>query len=468
MRPCGHKNKFAILLNLGPCYNAGMRKILKLKTYIVVATIAVFVAPTFVFGNDYASNKEAWINHDKIVCFGIDNIDQYKNDYLVIYDYSTEVGTKLGKPWATVERGKCYEVDFTNEEVYVFKYPLSSEAELVFNGNKSYIPNTNIADILKTCDLKPDYETYCHQDGISRLQPFDGFYGIGESAEGASQSTAISLDSVLPTKYSVHIGYTGFFSHFGNPYSTTGVIKDDERYVYSKALFGTLASKLDQATEQCDIRQRIEERFSLRQSDETDSSKIKLQKTDRIWRLSAGEDVIVDFRTTTPLQRVELLGCTATLHKFLKDYQQDIQGLENAFGGIYTDYCASTGDYDACSIVKLRGEEEYSLLRKFADASPPSSLDISEIPRVEASAKSQIQKSPEITSGEEPDRLTTATTTGISPVSSSEATPDEPSSFSVMQLIYFGLIPLVGVGGLIWIVRNLRKKATDSTFNQKM
>ena len=48
--------------------------------------------------------------HNLINCIVVTNADQFNTDNLYLYfDYSLETGKKLGRPWARVESGKCYE-----------------------------------------------------------------------------------------------------------------------------------------------------------------------------------------------------------------------------------------------------------------------------------------------------------------------------------------------------------------------
>lgn len=430
------------------------------KVFVAAVLIGSVFAPAVVLSNDYASNKNAWISHEKTTCFSIDNLDEYKNNFLVLYDYSTNVGTKLGRPWALVEQGKCYEIDFTNEEIFLFRYPLTPEVENIFSKEKnSYTPGTNISDIIKTCEYTRDSQVRCSQGGIFKLKPFDEFYGIGTGARDGFQFTGISLSSVLPTKYSAEMGYEGIVSHFGFPDSKTGDIVKDERFINSRKLFDELALKLNAATEVCDSRQRIENRFSLWQLEGPSSTKIALTDHGTVWRVSSGEDIRIDFEAPTPIQRIALMGCTAGLHKFLNEHTRDIQNLDTALGAIYADYCLPTRDYDACSVAVVRDEAEFNFLKNFANAAVPPVIDVSKVSRAEALQISTQQPPGELSDIVEVEKPQTSDATSTGATSSlGGQNGGEESDLTSLQFAYFVLLPIVGIGILAWVVVRVRKR----------
>jgi hypothetical protein len=468
---------------------------------MVVVFSWVLIPTHLMYADDYAPNSKLWMTSPKPICWSLANLAAYMDQYVIVYDYSRAVGEKLGRPWIMVEQGKCYEHDFSDGAIYVFPKPVTQRTAAILSSPSTYASRENLDDVFPSC-AKTD--GYCVSDDqplyVGRWTYWENVGIRGLLEEAYRQDTGITLSGLLPTHYVPSgEGFDGFHSDFGAPYSRTEQFAHDQRTDRMMSIYNTLADGLHQTIEQCDSRQRIEERAELSQSSRAPSgvlgatalSYLSIWPITDVWRLSSGEDVIL-YGTTTNFARLAALGCTNAARTYLQGNLSNIHELDTLLTQLHDTYSDGTGavaDWlirDPAELARLTAYVEYGKTPSIGPTRMQVALPlphvVQNIGAVSTSSESTIGPldGTSATSTSETGTTSTGTEVPSMPVDTEAAlnTGDivdaqssddaDGRSGTLLALVYFGIIPLMGIAGLAYLaVRRRNRMLTSNSVNEQ-
>ncbi len=417
-----------------------MKKIGFIGLFCILCFLSSYIP--LVYADDGGPITSFWLMHEKIICVSVTNPDFYGDELFLVYDYSPEVGKKLGRPWSFVEAGKCYEADEDGGTLYFVKKVTGNEWTTLAN-YPEYSPEASIKD------ANIDKSAVVGFWGDP-----DTYYGISGSRYKDLYFTGLHLDDLIPTKY----GPSTYMTHF---YSTTPdyiiAAFEDPDYLKYAGLINKLVKELSIELQKCDRRSRIEYRFTF-----TDS-RHDWPYEHVVWGFADGRNILLPkswvFKDylfgSEPFQVITLLGCRDTYVRFLKAHQADFAKADEAAESLLAKYDANNIK-NIYELVAPRTQEAIDAINSYLVSSVPVELEL-----VTKSAKTSVANPPapsvDVPVNEE-EPMAKRVGVGLDPM------PDEKAelyfgSARVFMKVYLVLPVIAFFGmGVILVVRNFKKK----------
>ena len=421
--------------------------------------LALCIIPLCSYGNDYAQNTELWVRHDKTVCWSLENYHEYKEDILVVFDYSVEIGKLLRRPWNVVEEGKCYEVSDGTEALYVFKLPLSEEYKKIIFHNGNINSEADISDFISSCNNL--WDNCENNDLVRRITLGMGGYAMGVSSYDYAEKISSNITQWAPLEYEPRYLYGGAstvtkreVALFGDPRM------DDVRNTVT-----LLTEDMQEMITMCDMRIRIEESGTITLKENTENF-TPVSTSKQLWVFPESK---VTLSVDHPIEKLYKIGCFEQYKSFLKSHKDEIAEVNTLLRDIInTSYPVSETPYqnDQYLIVLSKSEDRpimnllmnattsysYESLFPVDVVSPDISdtvtqtieldsdiIGVTSTPAVVDIHSQDIPKQIAITSTEDK-------ATKISTLESSTSTARTANTF---YWVYFILFPLIGISMLL-------------------
>jgi len=417
------------------------------------------IAPNVVLGNDYATDTSLWLKHDKITCWSLSNLEEHEEKSIFIFDYSRKVGKTLGKPWAVVESGKCYQIDSNYDQifeegeneslVYVFKQPISSEFQSILVNTTD--AEANVEDFIQACSVGWRKNCKSNPPVVKIILSInDTSHSFGVSADAKRNSFGISFANFLPTKFIFGALYDGGFSTL--PTEHEEKILNSSHSLQAQELRRSLLNGLQFMLNKCDTRIRIEEKGIIKpKNDLSDYSEV----SDAIWRLESGKDFWIE-NDTPMFERIQLMGCSDEYHAFLKEKKGVVAELDQLMEILHNEH----GD------IEKRNSKKLKILTDFAEAETVPVIEITaeEVSYKTAPVEEIVDDSlrDEILPDDVLDDISLVDSKR-SPVIKTEIEDHQEDASKILYLLYFAILPALGAGGgLIWLVSRKNKKPSVS------
>lgn len=302
-----------------------MKKYLISIIIFLIATIGIF---NFVNANDGGGpNPLFWMKHNKITCVSIVDPENINKDFFLVFDYSFNVGEKLGKPWTIIEKGKCYEIDETGGDIYRVQLINGNERKLFENYNAFKVTD-NISRMfcmyedVGDCDLPVVFP-------LTDSLFLDAFFAPVLDSQDIILDTGIRADEVFLTKYDFpdELSYDGP----GEEENPVPLFRKNLSYIQATTIYEFLAKDLQNRLRQCDNRIRVEYQIVVSPADNK-----FLELKDIIWRLNNGKDL--SFRAAgfnsfgrnnmDSLERIDLMGCKSEFSDYINSHKTDFDILD--------------------------------------------------------------------------------------------------------------------------------------------
>ena len=420
------------------------------------------IIPNIASGNDYATDTSLWLKHDKITCWSLSNLEEHKGKSVFVFDYSREVGKTLGKPWTVVELGKCYQIDSDYNQmfgegenaslVYIFKQPISSEFQSILINTID--TEANIDDFIQVCSV--GWRKNCDNNPPVvklTLSINDTGHSLGVSADAKRNQYGISFTN-LPTRFFPTYHYTGWGSVLEE---NEEKLLNDPRSSQLTGMMKAFLTDLDILLNDCDTRIRVEEKGIIEsKNDLSDCS----ESSDTIWRLESGKDFWIDYKVSM-LERIQLMGCSDEYHAFLKEKKDAIAEFDQLMEILSNEYATYS--------IEERDPDELKTLTDFAEA---ETVPVIEITAKEVSYKTApIEETMDDFPQDEilPDNVSidiSLLNSKTIPVIKTETENHQDDTLKFFYLLYFAILPIFGMGGLI-IWRIAQKNKKPSVFDNK-
>ena len=263
----------------------------KIFLSVIISLVVGLGVVNIVRADDWGPNITYWVKDNKITCLSVINPENLKSDFFFLFDYSQRVGENLGKPWVILEKGKCYEID--DEEGNLYRVQ-------IINGNE----RQQYSDYAK---YKPT-DDITASEGIVRMWPYE-YEELGVTRSADIHFTGITANSLFPTKYDFGTPVTAFISSMSEEQQK---ISNDQSYLEINTLYTNLAEQLESTIKSCDTRIRVEHQLSVTQYNDVSEKNI-------IWKLGNNKDFSFDAtKKLDPLSAIELMGCKASYSEFIK------------------------------------------------------------------------------------------------------------------------------------------------------
>lgn len=379
-----------------------MRKIF-LSLIVSLTVIGILGTVSFVKADDSAPNTAFWIKDNKIHCLSVINPEDLNSDYFFLFDYSPNTGETLGKPWAIVEKGKCYEIDDEEGILYRVQIISGNERQQYSNYTK-YKPTDNITA----------------NENIVRMWPYE-YIGLGITSPTYIPFTGITANSLFPTKYDFGASVTFFYSTMSEFDQN---LLSDETFSEIDRLYSSLAEELENTIRLCDNRIRVEHQLSVSQEYNN------VSEENIIWRLNNNKDFVFDAgKELDPLAAIELIGCKTAFGEYTNSHKQDFDTIDRLSQELVDKY-----------------QIEVNIAEKYGPIAPIEKRDDSSIEKILA-----------FTSNNEPsNNVNNATATTDQEVTAT--LPDEPTPQKKLDLLLnsenplmriYVFLPIIAIIGII-------------------
>lgn len=335
-----------------------------MKKYFLFFVIFVtsLLIPSDIFADDGGPNTVFWIKSDKVVCISVNNPEDIPQGKILVYDYSSKIGEKMGKPWADVQKGKCYEYDqgvLTDSEKAKLKSSYNrGEIFLVekifYDQIKDYIKYKPTEDLTQISDQKPIW--YVGYKGVLTASDIDYV-----------TFTGISSNDVFPTKYELGETVTSFSSDYSE---FKQKMLNDHDFNKVSSLYQDLAGQFEEKIRFCDNRVRIEFQLYFTNTD----SKYDLIDKNTIWKFK-DRDVFYDESNQywdifssqyDPFPIIDLIGCKSSYIEFIDSHKADFQKIDTLSAKLINKY-SDTLSYDYDGITRYVFPRNDDLISKIND-----------------------------------------------------------------------------------------------------
>ncbi|MDD3434649.1 MAG: hypothetical protein PHD96_01855 [Candidatus Pacebacteria bacterium] len=287
-----------------------------MKKYSIIALSLLSVLLIFnsARANDSGDVPVFWIKDNRIHCVSVINPEDMEKNSFLLFDYSPKVGEKLGRPWAIVEKGKCYETDENGGVLYQVHIKTGKERQQLSNYSK----------------YKPTDEITAFDYNIERLWPYGPFEVPVPARPGLDMRfTGIVANEVFPTKYDFGHGITYFSLFFSE--EMVGRVMKDPSFIEIQKLYSNLAEQLQNTIKSCDSRVRIEHQLEVVNEifDKSGVLRSTIDEKDVIWKMASGEDIkFSSLEEFNSLKAIEVLGCKAAFSEFIHSHQTDFNRVD--------------------------------------------------------------------------------------------------------------------------------------------
>ncbi len=314
-----------------------MKKYLSLLFVLALLIVGARTVKADDSGQSIYEAKDLWVTPGKILCVSVTNPEF--SDGFLIYDYSSTIGSHLGRPWTIVEPGNCYEFK-TNSFSFApdgMFYRLQSTT-----GNMANLKN-EFEYFTSMHSSSEDIQNIMYSQNLFEGMTIDGMKLSNFGTNGFGwvsfpyERTNINLDNLIPTTYK-----------FGPGDSTVQGMTPgrkavaSQEFINASTAYNILLQKLDSALSSCDNRVRVEYQLSLEHRPNSFPEEINgFNITNIVSRFSDGRNVVTlprpDFWThensgvQTPqvdfvrwdLSQIETQGCKSTFDTFVSSHKKD-------------------------------------------------------------------------------------------------------------------------------------------------
>ena len=320
-------------------------------TWIAILALLFFIVP-FAKADDGAVNDVFWVkNQGKVTCVSLTTPAQFPDGSFLVFDYSPAVGEQLGKPWAPMAQGKCYQVDGQGGAIFVI-LPSSGLTPARFTDYQTYTPDQDIPDAFcKTLKCAYSWDSPSGKQSVAILEfdPLDNSGQMGLTREDAIYDTGIRATDVLPTRYGLGVGATWFSSTV--PPEEEKILSDPS-FTNAKNLYIALAQNLQATLATCDTRIRTEYQLEVQEPN--------YAVVDIVWRLRDGSDVSLSktlpYLTIVPdysysdqqnqvadeLRAIGLMGCQTAFGQFVQLHKSDFLKMDQWAGALAQEYASTS------------------------------------------------------------------------------------------------------------------------------
>jgi hypothetical protein len=345
------------------------------RQVVLLASVTLLIVPLSVKANDYSPNVVQVLSHVS-TCWSLQNLADFADTYVAVYDLSPEDGEQMGVPWVLVQQDVCYKLSFAQSEyIYLFNKPVDEHVAELLSHPQNYAATMQLADVVGEPDNR-GYHSFSFVD-----DPFDIFHGpqrpsMSESplffrfstahldgggwvllgAQENALDTNISLLHLLPLRYVPKDGFSSDVVWYGND------MFQDSFGTFTESV-GALQQGIDDVVRSCDERRSI--RLPLQLSTlpveakegvrALDLSEVPILMSGMVyWDLSSGATIS---RPTSTVAVIEALGCTDAIQSYLKDNKTKVDALDN----VLKDRAQQTP-----SLFVRRSDAEYAELAAYA------------------------------------------------------------------------------------------------------
>ncbi len=469
-------------------------------TYVVAALLLAVmsnIVPNVAQANDYAPNV-VQVMPEVRVCWSLQNIADFADRYLVVYDPSPEQSERIGTPWTLVQQGVCYDLSLDRDQFfYLLEKPVDSDVADVLTNPHNYPltarlaewlgeePNTRFYDPFDTepyydyADISPRLPEVLESRRAFRLSArlqVDGWYL--SDPESRALDTNIDLLELLPLRHVPEDGFSNHVVEYGQ-----GLFEDSMRSFRDSVY--AIQNGVEEAVGSCDERKAIRIPVTITMlpltAKEGASTPISrevptIESGAVYWELASGATIA---RPTDTYAAIEALGCTSEVQSYLKGAKDEIDALD--------DLLRLAAEKKPDAFVR-RSDTEYAELVSYAyygktyptevedvatelpvqqftqDIGPTRLVEVGEQLSFGSSSTSSVVD--HTTSNGPRPVFTQATTTDSRQDDdmSKIVLPESPSGLSrsfPFTLLYFVALPLVGALGLAYMVLR-RKKPLDA------
>lgn len=416
-----------------------------------------------VSADDASANPIFTAHRDKVTCVSVVNPESMPDGYFLLYDYSSKIGTELGRPWSIVEKGKCYEIDHSGGAIYVVKGGEVDKAK--FRNLSLYTPDQNIE--IKTYKNKEGavYQDpgtpYSFDDVVYEMFPSEGQdYVEGSSGQDYYLRNSY-LPYIIPTKYEFGENIT-FTSAMGSMYEnptidlsgfskeeiakikvTANILHDPRYNKQILDLYSTLAENLTTTLNSCDNRTRVEYQINL-------SNKSINQK--QIWKLKDGSEVtqaVNEYSWDDQVGFVSQIGCKDAYINFIQSNKSIIDAIDNLAEAILKDNKAGP-DEETISINK----NQTKILAFIAGTYSPEKLSEDRLMRLVSLYEPPF---PDFLNIKENNVTTISTQPTVLEEPTSEKKMDEISHSGNKLFKIYTVLPILGIIVMVFIVRKKKQ-----------
>jgi hypothetical protein len=329
--------------------------------------------------DDGGPNQVFWVKDQKITCVSIGDPSILAGDSFFVFDYSPAVGQKLGRPWAIMEAGKCYQMDADGGNVYEVSSALRQE----FENTAGRKPTDEVADAFCNGDscnnIFPESGPQAHIPPIQDLELFSP-QGVDSQRSDVVYATGIQANEVFPTKYDLGLGATSFEADL--PAEVMAIVSYQPFQDASK-LYETLARDLQDKLQACDTRTRVE--YQLGQLTFGGSQYAGIKNI--VWGLSDGTKAIFDASADIPpLDAIAFMGCRTAFSQYLQAHAGDFATIDRLVGEVLQKYPdALSIDASEAPIIK-RDPAMIDKILAFGDLATAASTTLPDISTATAPA----------------------------------------------------------------------------------
>lgn len=256
--------------------------------------------------NDSAPNITYWIKDEKITCLSVVDPENLDKDYFLVFDYSPRLGEKYGRPWAVLEKGKCYEINEDGGAFYRVKIVTGNERQ----------------------EFR-DYSKFNPADDIVAGETVRKIWPYYDSGPWAGSHFSLTANKLFPTKYDFGAPMT-----FHTPLPEELLkISRDPNYIKIDTLYSSLAKQLESTIRACDARIRVERQISVMNQGEYVVEKNVVwsfrDKQDFSYGVTQGFD---------QLSAIDLIGCRAAYTRFVDSHRVDFNTVDQLAEAVIKKY----------------------------------------------------------------------------------------------------------------------------------
>jgi len=290
-----------------------------MRKFLIISIIFLslsFITINLVYADDAPPTSEPFLElNNKINCVSIVNPEATGPNHFLVFDYSSEIGASLGRPWSIIEKGKCYQLDLNSPDgyagaIYSVKILNGKEKEM-FENYSGHQPTEKITPV----------------NGVSQIWNASSKFNNGmEKTDNPFGFVNTSGDDIFPIRESV------MFYLFENDIPENSPAADDLKQL--KDLSSRLYQQIADVFKSCDDRIKVEYRLEYGSySDPLFHEYLDLKKV--IWQTkSDAYDFTFNPKSIfgsyapegiNPLDAIFKMGCGMAYGQFLKSHKADFE-----------------------------------------------------------------------------------------------------------------------------------------------
>lgn len=311
----------------------------------IISVILIFSGFGSANADDVGPNPVFWLRDSKPVnCVSINNPDRTGDSYnsFYVFDYSSTIGEKLGRPWSVMKKGICYQFDSDDHynDIYAVGLINGDERKMLENaaGNQptdNLINNSSSGkDMIIERQHFIDYNTnhgWLYGINLGDLLPTKYALLAYESSSDAYYVNSLAEELKIPLEEAAIKAINK-----DNPNYGEAMRRDD--YIEVARMYTTFAINIKKELANCDTRRRVEYRI-----DQTDGS---LDNFSVIWSLADKTEVVYARANSflgikdkiDPLSALAYMGCQNNFSRFVKENQIEFDKFDILVGKLLEKY----------------------------------------------------------------------------------------------------------------------------------